>query len=289
MNQSWDEARAYVEQARGAGHSAEEIAAGLRAAGWSEEEVQRLAGPPPTCPYTPPSPASGFQMHEEPPPPPAGEGMARAALILGIISFFLFPLSLILGPLAVILGGISLSRRRSGQVQAIVGMILALLGWVAMIIVLPILTAILFPVAARARDKAQETTCLSHVRQLSVALGMYATEYDEHFPPADLWVAKVKPYVTDSGTYLCPSDRRADLQALQGQNTSYTMSMAAGGARRGAGADPASRGVLYDGTVLAGGREAAALRHHGGLNVGFEDGHVKWLGPSNWESVPLGS
>jgi prepilin-type processing-associated H-X9-DG protein len=48
--------------------------------------------------------------------------------------------------------------------------------------IIAILAAILFPVFARARDKALQTDCLSNVKQLTLGIEMYAQDYDERLP-----------------------------------------------------------------------------------------------------------
>jgi type II secretory pathway pseudopilin PulG len=50
------------------------------------------------------------------------------------------------------------------------------------IAVIAILAAILFPVFARAREKARQTTCLSNQHQIAVGVLMYIGDYDETFP-----------------------------------------------------------------------------------------------------------
>lgn len=46
------------------------------------------------------------------------------------------------------------------------------------IAIVAILTAILFPVFARAREKGRQTTCLSNLRQLGMAFAAYRADYD---------------------------------------------------------------------------------------------------------------
>ncbi len=59
-----------------------------------------------------------------------------------------------------------------------------LIELLVVIAIIAILAAILFPVFAQARSKAQSTSCLSNVKQLSLAFLMYAQDYDSTMPPA---------------------------------------------------------------------------------------------------------
>jgi len=57
-----------------------------------------------------------------------------------------------------------------------------LIELLVVIAIIAILAAILFPVFARAREAARKSSCLSNVKQLSLATLMYAQDYDETFP-----------------------------------------------------------------------------------------------------------
>ena len=54
-----------------------------------------------------------------------------------------------------------------------------LIELLVVIAIIAILAAILFPVFARAREKARQTSCLSNEKQTDLALMMYAQDYDE--------------------------------------------------------------------------------------------------------------
>ena len=59
-----------------------------------------------------------------------------------------------------------------------------LIELLVVIAIIAILAAILFPVFARAREKARQTSCLSNVKQTALAIQMYTQDYDEVFPIA---------------------------------------------------------------------------------------------------------
>jgi len=58
-----------------------------------------------------------------------------------------------------------------------------LIELLVVIAIIAILAAILFPVFARAREKARQSSCLSNVKQLGLGVIMYIQDTDERFPP----------------------------------------------------------------------------------------------------------
>jgi len=84
------------------------------------------------------------------------------------------------------------------------------------IAIIAILAAILFPVFARAREKARQTSCLSNVKEIMLAVLMYAQDYDETLPMihsnnntarVEAWPTKVVPYIQNDQIWVCPSHR----------------------------------------------------------------------------------
>ena len=96
-----------------------------------------------------------------------------------------------------------------------------LIELLVVIAIIAILAAILFPVFARAREKARQTSCLNNVKQLSVGAMMYSQDYDEQVMPSYLqtptygwtWMTMITPYVKNTQIFICPS--------LSGANPGY--------------------------------------------------------------------
>jgi prepilin-type N-terminal cleavage/methylation domain-containing protein len=89
-----------------------------------------------------------------------------------------------------------------------------LIELLVMIAIIAILAAILFPVFAKARERAQVTACLNNMKQLGLGLQMYLGDYDGSFPvlrrvnvPAPYtWRESLYPYVKSVGVMSCPSN-----------------------------------------------------------------------------------
>jgi len=50
------------------------------------------------------------------------------------------------------------------------------------IAIMAILAAILFPVFAKAREKARQAACSSNLKQIGLAVMMYISDYDQVLP-----------------------------------------------------------------------------------------------------------
>jgi len=95
-----------------------------------------------------------------------------------------------------------------------------LIELLVVIAIIAILAAILFPVFARAREKARQTSCLSNMKELGLGELMYVQDYDEHFSPnysySDggnqlfWWDDMIQPYVNNRQIFICPSDEPAE-------------------------------------------------------------------------------
>jgi prepilin-type N-terminal cleavage/methylation domain-containing protein/prepilin-type processing-associated H-X9-DG protein len=89
-----------------------------------------------------------------------------------------------------------------------------LIELLVVIAIIAILAAILFPVFAKVREKARQTSCTSNEKQLGLSLLQYVQDYDEFYPSGMTqtthagmgWAAQVYPYVKSTGVFKCPDD-----------------------------------------------------------------------------------
>jgi len=257
-----------------------------------ESQATAPPPPPPTLPPLPPGlptappPAPPPQMPGVPypyPPAPAEapvSGLAVASLILGVLGFVTGGLTSLLG---LILGIVALKQisdsegRVGGHGLAVAGAIVS--G--ASLVMLLLLAAILFPVFARAREKARQTSCLSNLKQISLGVLMYAADYDEVHPMADNWSDAVMPYVKNNQIFICPS-------AADQTQRSYAYNGGLDQTSARVIPQPALVAMAFDsqpGTNLSGGQDLVVSRHNEGANFAFADGHAKWVKDTNQNTL----
>jgi prepilin-type N-terminal cleavage/methylation domain-containing protein/prepilin-type processing-associated H-X9-DG protein len=189
-----------------------------------------------------------------------------------------------------------------------------LIELLVVIAIIAILAAILFPVFARAREKARQATCQSNLKQMGLACSMYETDYDGTITPAMLgwsygamWPDLVDPYIRSlakganwemKGIYRCPDAPDVTLPTgaapylvrSYGYNYNYLTYMASRQVRDSAVQQPASTIRIVDiwnfrdnwGSVLAYPPSSSTSSyvyppdwHNEMNNVLFVDGHVK--------------
>jgi prepilin-type N-terminal cleavage/methylation domain-containing protein/prepilin-type processing-associated H-X9-DG protein len=107
-----------------------------------------------------------------------------------------------------------------------------LIELLVVIAIIAILAAILFPVFARAREKARQASCESNEKQLGLAFTQYTQDYDELYPSGTKtgqgnggigWAGQIFPYVKSAGVYACPDDPSTP-GGPAGGFTEYTLS-----------------------------------------------------------------
>jgi len=180
-----------------------------------------------------------------------------------------------------------------------------LIELLVVIAIIAILAAILFPVFAKAREKARSSSCASNLKQIGTSMTMYTQDYDERYPgvargdqaavtgsnygcwvmggwipPAtDVSQGALAPYVKNKAVYICPSDIYAGNKGL-----SYSMNWALEWKSLAAVTSPATCCIFMDESqslndgCFAG--DTPSFIHNEGCNMAFCDGHVKWRKPS---------
>jgi len=107
-----------------------------------------------------------------------------------------------------------------------------LIELLVVIAIIAILAAILFPVFAKVREKARQTSCSSNEKQIGLAIVQYIQDADETFPMglqnnwyACSWMLQVQPYITSLQVFKCPDDASTalgpNIQAWAGIGLSY--------------------------------------------------------------------
>lgn len=95
---------------------------------------------------------------------------------------------------------------------------------IAVISVIAVLTALMFPTLQKSRQKMAATTCISNLRQMAVAINAYSVEHDGELPVNNnptaggvRWYLSLNPYLGKSGSsdnggwsrpsiFICPAN-----------------------------------------------------------------------------------
>jgi len=126
-------------------------------------------------------------------------------------------------------------------------------------------------------DQEVATDCLSNLKQLGLGILMYAQDHDETLPHADKWCDELMPYLKNEEILRCP--QAPELEC------GYAFNVALSGLSLGMIEAPAETIILFDSDQGKRNGSAAVTaipkvgRHNGGNNVGYVDGHCKWLSP----------
>jgi len=189
-----------------------------------------------------------------------------------------------------------------------------LIELLVVIAIIAILAAILFPVFAKAREKARQSSCLSNTKQIALADLQYAQDYDEMMAPAWTNVATgtpgalcpsdgayrlirnqlIMPYMKNTQVFLCPSVS-APCTCCNPFPRTYQIVENASQVKLGAYTMPAETCVWAEGRTylivhtLAAPNDIVsytyATVHNDGQNISYADGHSKWVSKSNLPQV----
>ena len=188
-----------------------------------------------------------------------------------------------------------------------------LIELLVVIAIIAILAAILFPVFARAREKARQITCASNLKQMGIALFMYNADHDQTYVTNPMWKTKLQPYINNTQINHCPSrmmmpcDPSQEMPWYYGHGFNIGVPPGLGSVvvsgfvgkpeamisapsskiliaewdRCNAGPPVGNPGLFHGGSTCF---WACTTVHNGGSNVLFGDGHVKWLKPEVYHS-----
>ncbi len=144
-----------------------------------------------------------------------------------------------------------------------------LIELLVVIAIIAILAAILFPVFARAREKARQTTCTSNQRQIAASVQMYAQDHEETLPTTSTIWSSIK---MDPGALICPTKGKS-------MPIGYGYNAWLSGNSLGDLSDPSAKVLTADCNTADNALVAIIdidKRHSNGAVYSFVDGHVKY-------------
>jgi prepilin-type processing-associated H-X9-DG protein len=158
-----------------------------------------------------------------------------------------------------------------------------------------LLATLMVSIFHRQRASGQRAICINNIKQVNMALSQYVRDNDSTYPNLvypryDGWKEVLQPYLKNTQAYECPTastvvrEEHYALNSLLLTTRGYVLQRGVSEAKHEP-LDASKVWTVFDTTFGAeieipsscGSVKQFSVRHSGGANAGFVDGHVKWL------------
>ena len=197
-----------------------------------------------------------------------------------------------------------------------------LIELLVVIAIIAILAAILFPVFAKAREKARQASCSSNMKQIALAFMQYKQDYDENWlsmpGSGPIYASPVTatpnwpnpydvlaPYIKNGQIWICPSGQGTKTNGYSSYHLNGNILTRNGGRSDSSIQAPANTIIMresgnatvfnafycrayqindWNATWNDDANPDTMKFHNGGANYAFCDGHVKALAGTNYQA-----